>query len=113
MSEKTPFSPAEFDLACRELEQRHPACWATSGYRGMVHNLDVGGHPGSKHTVRPCMARDYTATTGAERLALAQTAGELGLWYESRPHGTGAHVHIQGLPPGPIPHHFKKRYQEG
>lgn len=58
------------------------------------------------------MARDYTAFTSGERLQIATTAGKLGLWYQNKPHGTGPHVHIQGLPRGPIPSHFKTRYQE-
>ena len=110
MNERTPFAPAEFDAACREIERRHPACWSTSGYRGIVHNVAVGGHARSKHAIRPCMARDYNASTEAGRIALASTARELGLWYENKSHGTALIVHVQGLAPGPIPEHWRKRY---
>ncbi len=101
MSERHPFSPAEFDAVIREITRLHPSCWESSRYRGRVHNVAVGGHPESKHQMQPCMAVDLTAATEAGRSAIAETARDFGLWVTLKPHGTGPHVHIQGLPPGP------------
>lgn len=115
MSTRSPFSPSEFDAACRIIESRHPECWATSGFRSEAHNLDVGGHPDSKHALRPCMAQDYGASSVGELYAIAKTAVSLGLWFKVHAveRGGGIHTHIQGLPVGPIPEPWATLYMEG
>ena len=115
MVERHPFSPAEFDAAKRELERRHPQCWHTSGYRSATHNAAVRASPESKHAMIPCMAADYGALTHHELRSMADTAIELGLWYKI--HTVGGpdeiHLHVQGLPIGPIAQWWQDRYLEG
>jgi hypothetical protein len=99
---RRPMSPTEFDSACRELVRRNPNCWESSGYRGPVHNIAVGGHPDSKHAMLPCMARDFGSGTDHGLQTIASDARELGLWFVVHNVGSGDHVHVQGLPTGPI-----------
>ncbi len=103
-------TPAEFDAACRELIRRCPWLSETSGRRTRKRNEDVGADPRSKHLIG--MARDF-AWDGDTAMQLARAnlvAIELGLWTEPRPHGTGPHLHVQGLEPGPVPQWWSEKY---
>ncbi len=93
-------TPVEFDAACRELERRSPWLWQTSGYRGKVHNADVGGDPESKHVLG--MARDYGAVDLKALNQGAAVALELGLWLKVHDVGSGDHLHVQGLATGEV-----------
>ena len=105
---RQPMIPAEFDALCRELERQCPWAWQTSGYRGPDHNADVGGQVGSKHVLG--MARDYVAKDQAGLEQLAQKARSLGFWVLLHDAGSGNHVHIQGLEPGPPPLWWVEKY---
>jgi hypothetical protein len=107
---RQPFTPAEFDAACRELERSCPWVWQTSGYRSTEHNADVGGHVMSKHAILPCMARDYVAKDQAGLEQCANKARGLGLWVIVHDVGSGNHVHVQGLPTGPPPEWWLAKY---
>ena len=115
MVERYPLSPAEFDTACRALEHLHPELWATSGARSPVHNIAVGGDPDSKHALRPAMARDYGAPTVQALESATKTARELGLWFLIHAvdrRGRGIHLHVQGLPTGPVATWWLDKYEE-
>jgi hypothetical protein len=100
MIERRPMSPAEFDAACRRLEDACPDLSQTSGKRTEERNARVGGNPLSKHTVG--MARDYVTNEGVSHgryMAVGAMARVLGLWFEIE----DDHIHVQGLPPGEVP----------
>ena len=102
MAERQPMTPSEFDAACRELIHRCPWLSETSGRRTWQRNEKAEGDPQSKHLIG--MARDFV-WDGDTAMQLARAnlvAIELGLWTEPRPHGTGPHLHVQGLPVGPV-----------
>jgi hypothetical protein len=99
---RRPLSPAEFDTAVREITRRNPNCWISSTYRGPVHNIAVGGHADSKHAMLPTMACDFGSGTDHGLQLIAADARELALWFVIHNAGSGSHVHVQGLPPGPV-----------
>lgn len=96
--ERLPMTPEEFDRKVRELTRVCPWLSQTSGYRSEEHNLAVGGHPtASKHLIG--MGTDFIS--GERGLEQAQGfARKLGFW--SIIHGDPPHLHVQGLPSGPI-----------
>lgn len=101
-------TPEEFDKASRQLLRRCPGLSLVSGYRGRIHNIRVGGNPASKHLVG--MANDYAAGHEEELLLAQGVANELGLWHVVHDVGSGQHLHIQGLAPGPIPEWWRRKY---
>ena len=109
MPERQPLSPAEFDAAVRKLWSVHPQLSETSGHRSAERNARVGGSSLSKH--RLGMARDLVGPMPVMKLA-AQTALNLGLWYDLHDVGSGDHLHVQGLPPGDIPSWWRAKYLE-
>ena len=104
---RNPMTPAEFDDACRLLWQAHPELSETSSRRSVARNAAVGGHVASKHVLG--MARDFVATMPEMEEAL-QTALSLGFWCELHDAGTGDHLHVQGLPPGPVAEWWEAKY---
>lgn len=127
MPDRTPMSPAEFDAATRRFVDHFAGLLhQTSGTRSVRGNLDAGGNEQSKHLYG--MARDYRLITPAdvnavgpkyppEKLADSATlqnrvvryASRLGFW--TQPYDWG--LHVQGLPPGPIPHWWWLKYGKG
>lgn len=106
------FSPAEFDAACRELERLCPWIWQTSAYRSGEHNAAVGGNPHSKHSWKPCMAKDYDAKDDGAREQAGEVASGLGLHVKVHMvEGGNPHVHVQGLPKGPPPSWWSDLHQ--
>ena len=105
--ERVPLSPAEFAAACRMLERRRRDLSLRSGVRTEEHDRSVSGAGAlSKHRRPYAMAHDYTSVHAYEvgsmaADALVRAAQELGLWAIYHDAGTGAHLHVQGLPPGP------------
>ncbi len=108
---RQPFSPAEFDAVCRELERRCPWVWQTSGYRGPDHNADVGGHVMSKHLLG--MAKDYGAKDQRGLDQAAEVSRKLFLWVTVHDVGSGNHLHVQGLEPGAPPSWWLSKYKGG
>jgi len=106
-----PMTPVEFDAACRLLVRECPWLWETSGYRGVAHNEDVGGVPGSKHVLG--IARDFCAKDQAGLDQGGEVALRLGLWILVHDVGSGNHLHCQGLPVGPVPRWWMNKYQVG
>lgn len=107
---RSTLTPAEFDARCRELEARHPGLSQTSGRRSTSRNRAAGGKPESKHVLG--MARDYVHDDNSTEMlhAVATSALGLGLWVEVHDVGSGDHVHVQGLPPGPVPAWWAAKY---
>ena len=97
---RQPMSPAEFDAACRELVRRCPWLSETSGRRSEDRNRRVGGHKASKHLIG--MARDFHSETPQGMTQALPVAHELGLWAKLHDVNSGDHLHVQGLPRGPI-----------
>jgi len=106
---RQPMTPAEFDAACRELEED----WGdlisvTSGFRSWAHNSVVGGHPESKHPLG--MARDYKyhhSELDALTFAELKHRGFWAMKYDDWG------WHIQGLAPGPPPEWWVAKYGRG
>ena len=108
---KLPLSPSEFDAKCRELEHECPWLSQTSGARSEAHNAAVNGNPQSKHLARIAMARDYGSDGAHEGLKQAgAVAARLDLWMLVHDKGSGQHLHVQGLPPGPIADWWLDKY---
>ena len=78
----------------------------TSTIRGWQANMEAKGDRKSKHCVDPCMALDYRVDNGdaddIEDLVNVARSEGVGLWAIYHDTGSGPHLHIQGLPPGPI-----------
>ncbi len=108
MAERQPMSPVEFDEACRKLCTLCPNLSESSGKRSVVHNNIVGGHPNSKHLLG--MARDFSAGNEEELIEASLLAEVLGLWYVVHTKNSGIHLHVQGLPTGPIPQWWELKY---
>ena len=108
MDDRQPMTPEEFDRACRELTTLQPNLSETSGKRSVVRNAEVGGNPASKHIYG--MARDFVAGHEEELVQAAIVAQVLGLWYVVHDAGSGDHLHVQGLAPGPIPDWWLGKY---
>ena len=90
-------TPEEFDRNIREVTRVCPWRSVTSGFRSEERNALVGGSDQSKHLVG--MAVDFISSESG--LRQAQTfARELGFW--TLIHGDPPHLHVQGLPSGPI-----------
>ena len=108
---RQPMTPAEFDAACRELLRRCPFLSETSGHRSQKRNAEVGGSEHSKHLLG--MAQDFGLDDPDDpdqmQAANLEAIG-LGMWTEPRPHGTGPHLHTQGLPPGPVAEWWMAKY---
>ncbi len=110
-------TPAEFDAACRALWRRFVSLSETSGRRTPGRNSDpvVDGLPTSKHLLG--MGKDFTARPILEGIAEQQYYGrvaayareKLGLWVEIE----ADHVHVQGLPPGPVLRWWMDKYAPG
>jgi hypothetical protein len=97
---RQPKSPEQFDRDVRKLLGWCSELSVTSWYRSPSRNAEVGGHPKSKHIIG--MAVDLVSRDN-ERLVDAQTlALNLGLWTYFDLDSDNFHLHIQGLPPGPI-----------
>ena len=105
---RRPLKAAEFRAAVSRLQEVHPLSIITSTHRSASHNASVGGGLTSKHLLYPLtpVACDldwptWDAITEGSVLAqsLEHDAKVLGLW--ARYHD--AHLHLQGLAPGPIP----------
>ena len=111
MKKRDPFSPSEFDAACRELWRQCPWLSETSGYRGPDHNEAVGGSVESKHLIG--MARDFTAKTSEGLKQGKAIADNLKLWSVIHDVGSGEHLHVQGLKPGTIPEWWSRKYGKG
>ena len=110
MTLKTPFTPSEFDDTCRELLRQCPWLSETSGHRSKEQNAKVAGSSDSKHLIG--MARDFTAKT-VEGLKQAQAmAQNLKLWSVVHDVGSGQHLHVQGLKPGPVPGWWASKYMK-
>lgn len=103
-----PMTPAEFDAACREIEEYFPTLSATSGRRSVERNDQVGGNPKSKHVLG--MARDYVAPTLGELHDAHEFAESVGLWGVVHDTGSGDHLHVQGLPVGDPPEWWVAKY---
>lgn len=103
----TPMTPEEFDSACRAMLRRHPDMSCTSGGRSADRNKRVGGHPESKHLID--MARDFVGPPSVLREAVG-SCKVLGLSYLLHDVGSGNHLHVQGLEPGPIPKWWADKY---
>lgn len=105
-------TPAEFDRACRLLEHECPWLYCTSGYRSPERNAQVSAEGGSKHLIG--MARDYGAPSLQGMHQAAAVAYRLGLWRIVHDTGIGPHagdhLHVQGLPPGPIEYWWRTKY---
>lgn len=101
-------TPSEFDAHCRLLESAHPNLRQTSRYRGVHDNERVGGAPGSKHLIG--MATDYGAATMGELYEAQETANRLGFWTIVHDKGSGSHLHVQGLAPGPLPEWWRAKF---
>lgn len=108
MKLRQPFTPAEFDAACRDLIRQCPFLSETSGYRSLARNASVGGNPQSKHCLG--MARDFAAPSQAGLDQGMAAARELGFWTEVHDVGSGDHLHVQGLPPGEVPQWWQDKY---
>lgn len=97
-------TPAEFDAACRLLTRKYPELSETSGKRSIERNEMVGGNEQSKHLFG--MARDYVSNTKDPDMDYAVASEyartHLGLWTMVHDVSSGNHLHVQGLPPGPI-----------
>jgi len=110
-----PMSPVEFDTAVRRFIQLHSYLSVSSGRRSEEHNLAVGGDPESKHVYG--MAVDLVThpksvqSHDVERMI--STAKTLGLWAQWHDTGSGPHLHLQGLPTGPIELWWLDRYWGG
>ena len=100
-------TPAEFDARCRLLIRRAPYLSETSGTRSTVHNAAVGGDTNSKHLFG--MARDFVSDDG-DYSELDELCIALGLRYVIHDKGSGNHLHVQGLPPGPIAEWWLARF---
>jgi len=100
-------TPSEFDAACRALVAECPWLSETSGRRSTERNARVGGHPESKHVIG--MARDFVASQQGMEQAQA-VANRLGLTTKLHDVGSGAHLHTQGLPVGPVPDWWATKY---
>ena len=103
-----PMTPAEYDAACRELRRRCPWLSRSSGGRSEVHNREVGGMPDSKHLID--MADDFTSPDVNGLHQAASIAVKLGLWVKVHDAGSGDHLHVQGLPVGPVPEWWSQKY---
>jgi hypothetical protein len=108
MTVRLPMTPAEFDAACREVEEAFPALSATSGIRSRTRNAQVGGNPKSKHVLG--IARDYVASTIDELYDAEEFAESIGLWAHVHDVGSGDHLHLQGLAPGDPPLWWTAKY---
>lgn len=111
--ERTPMSPEQFDARVRELIRRCPFLSETSGRRTLSRNAAAGGKPTSKHALG--MAQDFVADGGATTRSqrhreAAEIARGLGFWVEVHDVGSGDHVHVQGLPPGPVPAEWTQQH---
>ena len=111
MSTRQPMSPEEFDRNCRLLIRGCPTLSETSGYRGVVRNSLVGGHAESKHLLG--MARDFESGHEEELLKGERLARILGFWHDVHDSGSGLHLHVQGLEPGPVPDWWMLKYGKG
>lgn len=107
---RKPMSPSEFDAKCRELRRRCPWLSETSGARTKARNANAGGIPDSKHVFggHNAVAQDFGAdgppAVRSKRLnEAAIVARELGFWVLVHDVGSGDHLHVQGLAPGPVP----------
>ena len=110
--ERSPMTPEEFDRRCRWLEERLAGrVHQTSGTRSLEGNASASGAETSKHLYG--MARDYKLATRHRSVdntnAMLAIAKELGFWF--KPNSWG--VHLQGLPPGPIPRWWWDKYGKG
>ena len=103
-----PMTPEEFDRACRTLVRGCPWLSETSGYRSKGRNEAVGGNPESKHLCG--MARDFAAPSMAGLEQGQAFALTLGLWALVHDKDSGFHLHVQGLPPGPIEQWWLDKY---
>ena len=106
--DRKPMTPAEFDAACRELWSVCPYLSETSGRRTKERNAAAGGKPGSKHVLG--MARDFSAPNRTLLSEAMSAARRLGFWVEVHDVGSGLHLHVQALPPGPVPKDWMEKY---
>lgn len=110
-------TPHEFLDRVTRLRDLNPGMSETSGSRSKVRNRRVGGKEGSKHAIRMRIAQDLSLRTPLgkvmtrpqEKLVTAQ-ATTLGLWYMIHNVGSGRHLHLQGLPVGPVPAAWWNRF---
>lgn len=110
---RKPMSPSEFDAKCRELRRRCPWLSETSGARTKARNAAAGGKPDSKHVLG--MARDFVpdgppAVRSARLREADAVARELGMWTLVHDVGSGDHLHVQGLPVGPVPQEWIEQF---
>ena len=103
-------TPQEFDAACRQLLDECPWLSETSGQRSMERNKAVGGHPESKHCIG--MARDFVGDQRGMEQGQA-VANRIGLWTKLHDVGSGDHLHVQGLPTGPVAEWWADKYRKG
>ena len=94
--DRQPMTPTEFDAACREFIKHVPQASQTSGYRTVARNLEMGGHPESKHLIG--MAGDFVIPY-KDIGPSAAVAVCLGFWIDRSPWRCSP----QGLPVGPLP----------
>jgi hypothetical protein len=105
---RQPMTPGEFDAKCRELIRWCPWLSETSGRRSKGRNDAVNGDPDSKHLIG--MARDFAAPSKAGLEQASLQARELEFWHTVHDVGSGKHLHVQGLAPGPVPEWWTDKF---
>ena len=105
---REPMTPAEFDARCRDLIDICPWLSETSGRRSVTRNTEVGGNPKSKHVLG--MARDFVGPTMEGMRQGRNVAQRMGLWTKLHDVGSGDHLHVQGLPPGPVAEWWNRKF---
>jgi len=105
-----PLTPQEFADRITRFREIYPEAWVTSTWRSPERNAQVNGHPKSKHIYGPLSPiacdlawNDVASVDVDEVVTVAHTLGLYCIYHDK---GSGAHLHTQALPPGPIPQDY-------